>query len=134
MDALALSSIVTMLERTKGPNIFIFNLPLVQLIAIQDFSAFNSRKTSLSSISIVTSSSVSTSQKALYISTAQLLSTKYTKRFSVYSGHHSKLISTLCGQIAYFLNGEAGDTYNYHYTPGSRSRIANQIKVATIVT
>jgi hypothetical protein len=104
------SSSVTMLDRAKESNIFIFYLPLTQLIAIDDFSAFNSRKTSLSSISVVTSSSISTSQKTLYISPAQLLSTHFTKRCSVYSGYHSKLTSTLCGQNAYFLFVEAGDT------------------------
>ena len=76
---------------------------------------------------------VSTSQKTLHISTAQLWSTQYTKKFSVYSGHHSKLISTLCGQIAYFRVVEAGDTYTYRCDHGSLSRVANQIKIATIV-
>ena len=63
-----------------------------------------------------------------------MLSTQNSKRFSVYSGHHCKLICTLCGQIAYFLNVEAGDTYTYHCAHVSRSRVANQIESATIVT
>lgn len=97
------SSSVTMLDRAKASIIFIFNLPLAKLIAIQDFSAFSSCKTSLISISIVTSSSVCTSQKIICIYLSQLSSTQYTKRVGIFSGHHTKLISTLCGQIAYFL-------------------------------
>ena len=50
------SPTVTLLDTARVSKIFILNLPLAQLIAIQDFSAFKSRKTSLISISIVTSS------------------------------------------------------------------------------
>jgi hypothetical protein len=58
---------------------------------------------------------------------------QYTKRVSVYSGHHSTLISTLCGQNAYCVCVEAGDTYTYNCAPESHSRVANQVKIATIV-